>query len=271
LLEAYTKDRALVIRPDDVWLAIMSQFNFFVTAHAEPLRASFVAHEGKRELVIDARPKNRYQLDFGRLAVEMTGLIEKNVVDPALRSWAIPSFTTTTANDTTVGAVLLMATLKHYFEYTIQAGGCGIPRVTLEGERADWVDILGRLEKLKEYGLETTAWYHLLRPVITRFVAAFDAPTSPANVDFWQRVATYTPGGSGVGDYYTGWITAFTVFDKDGLWLGHTLDKVRAHVIVLVRDIADPTLRMPRSAPTPRRSPPRNFGQRTHPCTSSTF
>jgi hypothetical protein len=162
-----------------------------------------------------------------------------------------------------------MATLKHYFEYTIQAGGCGIPRVTLEGERADWVDILGRLEKLKEYGLETTAWYHLLRPVITRFVAAFDAPTSPANVDFWQRVATYTPGGSGVGDYYTGWITAFTVFDKDGYWLGHYLDKVRARAIVLVRNITDPTLRTPRSAPTPRRSPPRNFGQRTRPSRST--
>ncbi|KAJ7485952.1 hypothetical protein FB451DRAFT_1231506 [Mycena latifolia] len=225
LLDAYTKDRALVIRPDDVWLAILSQFNFFVTARAELLRANFVAHEGKEELVIDARPNKRYDVDFGRLAVEMTGLVEKNVVDPALRSWAIPTFTTTTATDTTVGAVLLMATLKNYFEYKILLGGCGIPRVTLEGEREDWVDILGRLEKLKEYGLETTAWYHLLRPVIVRFVAAFDAPMSPANVEFWQRVANYTPGGSGRGDYYTGWITAFTVFDKEGHWLGNSLDK----------------------------------------------
>jgi hypothetical protein len=37
--------------------------------------------------------------------------------------------------------------------------------------------------------------------VIARFVAAFDKPTSPANVDFWQRVAFYEPGGSGRGDY----------------------------------------------------------------------
>ncbi|KAJ7685596.1 hypothetical protein DFH06DRAFT_1277868 [Mycena polygramma] len=228
LLDAYTKDRALVIRPDDVWLAILSQFNFFVTKRAELLRANFVAHKGKRELVIDARPNTRYTIDFGELARQFTDLIDKNVVDPTLRAWALPDFTTTTANDTTVSAVLFMATLKHYFSYKILCGGCGIPRVTLEGEKSDWVNILGRLEKLKEYGLETTAWYHLLRPVIARFVAAFDDPASAANIDFWQRVAHYTPGGSGFGDHYTGWITAFTVFSKDGYWLGNQLDEERS-------------------------------------------
>jgi hypothetical protein len=166
LLDAYTQDRALVIRPDDVWLAILCQFNFFVTARAELLRANFVAHEGKDELTIVAMPATRYTVDFGHIARQMAGLIEKNVVDPALRAWATPNFTTTTPNDTTVGAVLLMATLKNYFNYVIIMVGCGIPRVTLEGERADWVNILGRLEKLKEYGLEAIAWYHLLCPVV---------------------------------------------------------------------------------------------------------
>ncbi|KAJ7097155.1 hypothetical protein B0H15DRAFT_928532 [Mycena belliarum] len=225
VLDAYTQDRALVIRPDDVWLAILSQFNFFVTARAELLRANFVAHDGKEELVLQVIARSRYDVDFGALAVQMTNLVEKNVVDPALRAWALPAFSTTTPTDTTAGAVLLMATLKKYFDYKILLMGCGIPRVTLDGERADWVEILTRLEKLREYGLETIAWYHLLRPVIARFVAAFDAPTSAANVDFWQRVAHYTPGGSGRGDYYTGWITAFTVFDKEGQWLGSALNE----------------------------------------------
>ncbi|KAJ7212612.1 hypothetical protein GGX14DRAFT_564364 [Mycena pura] len=224
LLNAYAEDRALVIRPDDVWLAILSQFNFFVNGRAELLRVNFVSHQGKKSLTIDARPQSRHTLDFGHLARKMAGLIEKNVVDESLRAWATPDFTTTTVNDTTVSAVLLMATLKQYFEYVILAGGCGIPRVTLEGERTDWVNIRDRLEKLKEYGIETTAWYHLLRPVISRFIAAFDKPASPYNVDFWQRVAHYEPGGSGVGDHYTGWITAFAVFNKEGRWMGHPLN-----------------------------------------------
>jgi hypothetical protein len=229
LLDAYSQDRALVIRPDDVWLAILCQFNLFVNARAEVLRANFVAHEGKKELVIYVNEDGatRYTVEFGKIARQFTDLINENVVDPALRVWATPNFTTTTVNDTTVGAVLLMATLKQYYEYKVMIFGCGIPRVTLAGERADWVDIFGRLEKLKEYGLETTAWYHLLRPVIGSFVAAFDDPTNAANANFWQRIAHYEAGGSGRGDYYTGWITAFTVFDKEGKWRGNPLTMVR--------------------------------------------
>ncbi|KAJ7226539.1 hypothetical protein B0H12DRAFT_1223791 [Mycena haematopus] len=215
LLEAYTQDRALVIRPDDVWLAILCQFNFFVNARAELLRANFVAHEGKKELVITVVPATRYTVDFAEIARQMADLVEKNVVDPTLRAWATPDFTTTTLHDSTVSAVMLMATLKKYFDYTIMMAGCGIPRVTLDGEKSDWVNILERLEKLKEYGVETTAWCHLLRP----------------------RVAHYTPGGSGRGDHYTGWITAFTVFTKEGRWMGNQLK-----MTVTPETVPDPVL-----------------------------
>ncbi|KAJ7800083.1 hypothetical protein B0H14DRAFT_3786631 [Mycena olivaceomarginata] len=232
LLDAYTQDRAVVIRPDDVWLAILSQFNFFVNAHAELLRANFVAHEGQKRLTVKVvgQGVNRYTVDFGFIARAMAGLAEENVVDPELRAWATPDFTTTTDNDRTVSAVLLMATLKKYFQYMIMLAGCGIPRVTLEGERSDW---------LKEYGLETTAWYHLLRPVLTRFVAAFDDPMSVMNVDFWQRVAHYQPGGSGRGDYYTGWITVFAVFDKEGRWMGPPLNTTASIVNTTAPDQID--------------------------------
>ncbi|KAJ7202485.1 hypothetical protein C8J57DRAFT_1622801 [Mycena rebaudengoi] len=226
VIAAYNHHRALVIRPDDVWLTILSQFNFFVNANAELLRASFVAHEGQRELVISAEG-TRYSVDFGRMARQMVGLLEKNVVDPTLREWVVPNFTTTTVNDTTVAAVLMMATLKQYFSYGFACTMCGIPRVTLDGERSDWVNILGRLEKLKEYGIETIAWYHLLRPVISRFVAAFDEPASDENVDFWQRVAHLNRQFSGPS-YYSGWINAFNAFSKEGAWIRHSLDKAKA-------------------------------------------
>ncbi|KAJ7612393.1 hypothetical protein DFH06DRAFT_1371532 [Mycena polygramma] len=102
---------------------------------------------------------------------------------------------------------------------------CGIPRVTLEGKRSDWEKILQRLEKLKEYGVETIAWYHLLVPVISRFVKAFDDQNGKSNIDFWQNVAHFEPGGSGPS-YYSGWITAFCVFDDKGKWLGPMLKSV---------------------------------------------
>ncbi|KAJ6574455.1 hypothetical protein B0H19DRAFT_1063407 [Mycena capillaripes] len=177
VISASNEHHALIIRPDDVWIAILCQFNFFVNSNAELLHANFVAHEGKKELEISAEG-SRYSIDFGAMARQMVDLIEKNIVDPALPEWILPAFSTTTVNDTTTSAVIMMATLKEFFAYQFSMVCCGLPRVTLEGEKSDWVDILGRLEKLKEYGVETIAWYHLLHPVILRFVAAFDAPES---------------------------------------------------------------------------------------------
>ncbi|KAJ6582356.1 hypothetical protein B0H19DRAFT_1061773 [Mycena capillaripes] len=190
VISAYNKHHALVIRPDDVWICILTQFNYFVTANAELLRANFVAHEGKEKLSVTTEG-TRYGLDFGAMSREMVDQLERSLVDPSLRAWVLPDFSTTAVTDTTVRVIVMMATLKAFFEYEFCGIECGIPRVTLLGERSDYENILGRLEKLKEYGLEAIAWYHLLRPVIARFVAAFDAPKSAANVDFWQKVAHY--------------------------------------------------------------------------------
>ncbi|KAJ7888436.1 hypothetical protein B0H14DRAFT_3856072 [Mycena olivaceomarginata] len=206
--------KALILRLDDVWIGILTQFHFYVKARAELLRANFVTHAGKNTLVVHTETFH----DFGRLAQEMIDLIEKNVVDPSLRAWALPDFSATTANDTTVGSIVLMATLKAYVGYTFCSITCGIPRATLEGEKDDWEKIR-RLEKLKEFGLETIAWYHLLVLVISRFVQAFDDPDALSNVSFWQRVAHFECGECGPS-YYSGWITAFCAFNDDGKWLG---------------------------------------------------
>ncbi|KAF7305879.1 hypothetical protein HMN09_00742100 [Mycena chlorophos] len=228
LSEAYNKHHHLVLRPDDVWLAILVQFNFFVNANSEALRANFVAHDKKKKLEVERTEL----IDFGEFARAMTHEVSKNVVDPALRAWTLPDFSTTTVRDTTVASIMLMATLKSYFEYEFSSILCGIPSVTLEGERADWKEVLRRARKLKEYGVQTIAWYHLLAPVLRRFVRAFDEPRGEENVQFWQRVAHHTVEGSGSA-VYSGWATAFTVFDEKGRWIGSQLrsqDSVRTSV-----------------------------------------
>ncbi|OJA16068.1 hypothetical protein AZE42_11386 [Rhizopogon vesiculosus] len=221
VLEAYNDHRALILRPDDVWTAILIQFSFFVNAHVEQLRAQFVAHDGKKELVVTQRA-NRYTANFALMARQMTELMHEHVVDPTLRDWIIPEFSTTTDVDRTVYAMTMMGTMKGYFSFKFTLS-CGIPRVTLEGEKHDWDAILTRLDRLKQYGAETTAWYRLLLPIISRFVASFDAPDSPENLDFWNRVAHYESGGSGP-TYLSGWITAFCVFCEKGSWQGPSLN-----------------------------------------------
>ncbi|KAI9237867.1 MAG: hypothetical protein BYD32DRAFT_415341 [Podila humilis] len=214
-LKAYNEHHHLVIRPDDAWIAILSQFNFFVNANAERLRHLFVAHEGQKQLSIETSGP-LHSWDFGNLAVQMGELIQKHVLDPELREWIMPDFSTTTTDDRIITSVIMMSTLKKYFKYSIFTE-CGLPAVTLLGEKGDWEKLLVRIEKLTEYGEETTQWRNLLEAVLTGFVETFNNPDSEETKDFWRKIA-HLRGGSGPS-YISGWITAFCFFSSEGVSL----------------------------------------------------
>jgi len=52
VMRAYDEHHHLIIRPDDIWQAIMTQFSFYLNAKAEKFRSKFVNFEGKKELVV---------------------------------------------------------------------------------------------------------------------------------------------------------------------------------------------------------------------------
>ena len=212
-VDAYSNHHHLTFRPEDVWFAILSQLSMHINKHAEELRDFFVAHKGKKELVVKV-DGSKFTVDFGDLARSMSELIGDNVVDPELRPWIIPAFSTTTQTDQVVAAVMMMGAMQQYFSYKFCLC-CGIPSVTLLGNKEDWQEILHRLEKLKVLGAEPTYFYNLLKPVLTRFVGSFDAPDAPETIDFWQKIAHRSGGGSGPS-YLSGWITAFICWEDNG-------------------------------------------------------
>lgn len=214
-IDAYNQHHHFVIRPEDVWFAILTQFSFYVNKNAEELRSKFVNHEGKKDLTIYFEG-TRQSIDHGWFADEMGKLLEKNVVDPELREWISPDFSTTTREDRVVASVLMMGTLQKYFVYRGAGSLCGLPSVTLLGTEGDWENILLRLEKLKGYGKESTIWYSLLRPVLARFVKTFQSPDDEEVLDFWQRIVHHRRLGSGGGVTIKGWITAFCFWTSEG-------------------------------------------------------
>ncbi|KAE9400004.1 hypothetical protein BT96DRAFT_993460 [Gymnopus androsaceus JB14] len=219
LVKAYSNHHAVSIRPDDVWIAILTQFSIFVNANAEALREKFVAHEGQIELqVTEPFGNTRHTADFGEMAKRMTGKIRENVKDGAICDWILPQFSTTTNNDLIVSSVIMMSTMSQFFRFKFLTA-CGIPQVTLEGTTEDWKLILARIEELKGYGKYTTAWYNLLKPVISRLISAFEAPDHPDNLKFWGNVASEDHEGSG-SPTLKGWANAFCVFGEKGNWLG---------------------------------------------------
>lgn len=212
LYTAWSGHHHLTLRAEDIWFAILSQLSFYINAHAEELRSFFVAHEDQKELeTIDYETIDT--VDFGPIAVKMTRLIEQNVRDPELRTWIMPDFSTTTKSDRVVASVLMMGTLQKYFTYKMTMC-CGIPSVTLLGEKADWQALLQKLHKIPELGTEPALFAKLLKPVLERFVRSFDSPTDAATIDFWNR-AVHKSGGSGPV-YLSGWMTVFCFWDEEG-------------------------------------------------------
>ncbi|PWW75928.1 hypothetical protein C7212DRAFT_280489 [Tuber magnatum] len=217
VIRAFQQDLHLVLRPDDIWLSILTQFSMFVNGNAEHLRTQFVSHQGKKPLVVDIRPYPIHNIDMGKFAQVMTVLIQENVVDPQLRGLIMPNFTTTTEEDKSVAAIVMMGTLQRYFKYSLR-GGCGFPSVTLLGEVSDWEEILRKVQCLPQYGPQTSEWARLLTPVIQYMIASFTQPTSPDIKNFWLR-ACHAAGQDGSNNMCTlsGWITAFCFFNETGL------------------------------------------------------
>jgi len=212
IFRAWSGHHHLTLRPEDIWFAILSQLSFYINAHAEKLRSFFVAHDGQKELeTIDFG--TIHSVDFGPIAQKMTHLIQKNVLDPELRTWIMPSFSTTTSSDRVVASVLMMGALQKYFKYTMGIC-CGIPSVTLLGEKADWEMMVTKLDKIPQLGTEPSLFRDLLKPTLKRFVQSFDTPQKTDIVDFWNR-AVHEAGGSGP-HYLSGWVTAFCFWNEDG-------------------------------------------------------
>lgn len=104
---------------------------------------------------------------------------------------------------------------------------CGIPSITLLGEKTDYASILQRTERLAEFGQEPAAFARLLQPVLQEFCNTFDA--AKPNQDFWGRICHYQSGGSGPS-YLGGWMTAFAVWGEKGQWQGGNLQDIEKPV-----------------------------------------
>ena len=153
VLYAYRGHHHLVIRPEDVWCAILTQLNFYINANEKELCHHFVAHEGQKEAEV-VRIGTVEAVDIVKLAVRLISELDKFIVDRELKDWILTNFTTTTPTDIIVAAITMIGTTQAYFRHSTKLE-CGIPSVTLLGSRQDWINIRLRLYKLASFGDES--------------------------------------------------------------------------------------------------------------------
>ncbi len=228
VFHSYRNHHNIIIRPDDIWTAILVQFSFYVNANAEALRHSFVNfEEGKMELQVKfVAPLDQIPID--EFITKIVGLITENI-DPSIYHWISPNFTTTTENDKLTAGVALMATVQNYFEYGLWSVLCGIPQLTIEGDEDDWREIRKRVDRLKDFELSgrdvMTKWSSMLGKILDQFISVKEG-NNPDKV-FWKQALRIDYKMLDMGcaqvkeTYLNGWITAFSAFDKLGTWQGN--------------------------------------------------
>jgi hypothetical protein len=209
-IRAWGEHLHLVIRPEEVWFAILVQMNFYMNSHAEELRSLFVSHEGQQVMYIE-------DITWYSVLIQFKDEIQARVKTPWLHDWIMPNFTTTTESDLMTANILMMGLTKAYFKFE---GGiiCGLPSVTLLGDKADWQSLLNKLDRLSEFGSEPTAYKARLKPILSRFVSSFDNPDSEEIRTFWNQIVNARSTAiCGAPPYYmSGWITGFLFWDDKG-------------------------------------------------------
>lgn len=212
---AYDNHRHLVLRPDDLWISIISQFALYLEnkEHSEALREWFTDSGPGEKKNIHVEVENLSQMPTAFRAA-----LSDIVLDKELIPWIIPDFSTTTQQDREVASYLLMGALKNYFTYSSMCA-CGIPSVTLLGEKKDYEEILRRVNYLDKFGqADLSQWAKLLRAVMQKaFIDPFDMDDEESRakvVNTWENSVHYH-SMSGRSDI-SGWLTAFTFFGKKG-------------------------------------------------------
>jgi hypothetical protein len=181
--EAYSNHYGLVISPDDIWLAIAQGFSNHVNANAEALRKQFVKHEGKeeikvrRDLFVKGSPGNDWEGCFSEFSQCISDAIGEDK-----RSLLVSDFSTTKALHRAVSEVTMMNTLKAYFNYVVYTK-CGIPTITLTGDKADWEHLDEKVCKLKQFQCEK--WANNLLDVISYFIQAYNGNE---HKEFWTNI-----------------------------------------------------------------------------------
>ncbi len=211
-LEAWAQHQHLVLRPDEVWFEVLTQLNFYMSAHAEDVRHLFVNFDGQQEIIVKA-------YTWRDVVASFAGEIQKRVKTDWLQAWIMPGFSTSTQDDGMTATVLMMGLVKQYFTFT---GGiiCGLPKVTLLGSRRDWARLSRKLDRLHEFGKEPAAYAENLRPIFNRFVRTFDEPNSQDIRTFWRQIVRaehHSTCGVGPIEYsVTGWVMGLLHWNEHG-------------------------------------------------------
>ncbi|KAF0431405.1 hypothetical protein F8M41_005413 [Gigaspora margarita] len=215
IIHAYTLHQHLRISPDDIWLTVAQGVSKHIWINKERFRHLFVDHEGQKIIEVDARDYLFYNNeiisgDWLRAIEQLSDNVDRQIKISGLKQLLECDFSTSTNASTTASKIVLLDSMKGYFLFKLR-GGCGIPKVTLEGTLTDWLHLQEKVGKLRTLGLDLDFWLDRLEPVIAQFTETYKGNVGER---YWSMIVSQVPLGSfETKDTWSGWIGSLLPYD----------------------------------------------------------
>jgi hypothetical protein len=213
LVLAYYLHLVPVIRPDDVWLLILSKLAAHVNKspeHTEHYRQHFGdkdAPNEKKELEvhrsgIDLKNTDEVLSVFN----ELMHLVNERTTKAGIMSKLKADFSTSEPVHVLVSQVTLAEMVKEFYSFTMMLG-CGLRAVELEGTAEDWRSVVSKIDAFSEIAREDARPYLKgCRESVMHFV---DAYNGEVDRDLWKHFFYEENCGSGSQTEHAGWALNF--------------------------------------------------------------
>jgi hypothetical protein len=225
IFTAYSRHIPLKLTPDDIWIAILIAFAKYVKKNSEIMRQKCVKHEDKKALTIQLFGDTVENIDNWEAVLEL--FVDKMVehTQDDIVAWSVCDFSTSTSKEKFISRIALFSGFSNFFKPYARMC-CGLSKVTLEGTLDDWKQILQKAQKLYIFDQPILSqWADVLIPVLNEFV---DAYRGNVNTEFWQRICTYKPQGSGSDKNLRGWFMVFSPFNQEGNYILRSPEQIKA-------------------------------------------
>jgi hypothetical protein len=94
------------------------------------------------------------------------------------------NFTTTSQESRVVSQIVLMDSMKNYFDYVFYTT-CGIPEIKLLGSKKDWEDVKNKTNYFLKMIPELKVWTESLNEILDHFIKAYDGSVDDS---FWNSI-----------------------------------------------------------------------------------
>ena len=205
---AFNEHKSVVITPDNIWLLICQGVSQHIKINKEAFKNSIFGISDEGKITIRVR-RDDFIIGASNPWEEIFPEFTKQInthIDSDLHAHIVLNFSTSTLKETTAFEIAFMDAMSSYFSYEFSSL-CGIPEITIKGNKEDYNKILLSLESLRKYGLDW--WIDKLMPIIEQFILALEGQP---NYDFWSSI--YKQKNKSGGPFITGWISNFFPYIK---------------------------------------------------------